>query len=120
MSLENEIRKLKLELLRQELDDRMINLRFLMEKKRQLNETMFNGTNSSSNLTANSDEVEAKFFGGSVLFMNVIGEFEVWHFVILALIVWFLISKIFVFAILLILNLKFSFLDVGFFEKLFY
>ena len=88
ISLESEIRKLKLELLRQELDDRMINLKILMEKQRRLNET------ASENLTneTSTDDVESKYFTGSVLFMNVIGDFEVWHFVLLTLVIWVFIS----------------------------
>jgi hypothetical protein len=90
LSMENEIRRLKMELLRQELDDRMINLKFLMEKRRQMNETMNNGT--AVNGTKTEDDVHIKYFGGSVLFLKVAGDFEVWHFVVLTLFVWFLIS----------------------------
>jgi hypothetical protein len=91
-ALENEIRKLKLELLKQELDDKVINLKFILEKKQKLlrNSTIYNTTIQTS---TESNELDRMNYGGSVLFLNVIGDFEVWHFVLLILILWFLLRK---------------------------
>lgn len=101
MTLEAEIRKLKMELLRQELDDRLLNLKFLLDKQREQNETMHRNNMTASNQTQNASALR---FGGSVLSVNVVGDLEVWHFVLLALFVWVLLSKI----IIQSLSLEFS------------
>lgn len=86
--METEIRKLKIALMQQELDDKLLTFRAYME--RQLNTTT----------TTEQPIIEEKHFG-SILFAPVVGDFEVLHFVILIFIVWFLISKFLKFYILL-------------------
>ncbi len=85
LKLQNDIRKLKLELMRQELDDKMLTLKFLVEKQRQQNAT------TQSTTTLDPSESYQYMPIGSILFVNVFGEFLVWHFVLLVLFVWVII-----------------------------
>ena len=81
--LENEIRKLKLQLLKEELSDKLIVLNSYLDHKR----------NDIRNSTASQDVVDISSSHGkyeSVLFANVSGEFLVWHIVLIVLIFWVL------------------------------
>lgn len=89
LALETEIRKLKLELLKQELDDKLLTLRTYWENKKFQNTTKIVNTKLDDE---DSGAASSRPFG-SVLFANVVGEFEVWHFVLLTLFVWVLISN---------------------------
>ena len=81
MQMETEIRKLKIALMQQELDDKLLTFRAYME--------------SQQNITTTTEEpiIEEKHFG-SILFAKVVGDFEVLHFVILIFLAWFLLSKL--------------------------
>ena len=90
--LETEIRKMKLELLKQELDDKLFSFREYIEKKQKkmmfLNQTEMNTTNSVANNT--TDENEKNF--SSILFLPVIGDLEMWHFIFIIFLIWFFLS----------------------------
>lgn len=96
-ALEIEIRKLKMELLKHELDDKLLTLRTYMEKKKSLNETT---TTLTSDIVEGGRNLEKSILKvkpfESILFANVFGDFEVWHFVLLVLIFWVLLSIKFV------------------------
>ena len=131
--LETEIRKLKLELIKQELNDKIITFRAYMEKKQQ--SILQNDTRNLNNQSTNSnstDEISSEKPFSSVLFVPIIGtyiylafllhsiftldlayffkiqliiqknkiilgDFEVWHFVVLTFIVWIFLSKLYFF-----------------------
>ena len=78
--MEAEIRKLKMALIKEELNDKMKSFREYMERMR------------NTTTTAPTPVEVVKPFE-SVLFYNVVGDFEVWHFVMLLFVAWFLISK---------------------------
>ena len=90
--LETEIRKMKLELLKQELDDKLFSFREYIEKKQK--KMMFlnlTETNNSTSLTTNvTDENEKQF--SSILFLPVVGDLEIWHFVFIIFLIWFFLS----------------------------
>ena len=92
-ALQNDIRKLKLELMRQELNDKLLTLNFYLEQQRQLNTT----TASTTTVDPSESRLELKPFG-SALFVKVVGDFVVWHFVLLALFVWVFIIIIIKYA----------------------
>ena len=87
LSLETDIRKLKLELMRQELDDKMLTLKLYLERQRQLNSTTIQTTTTTEDP---SEMLQLNPFG-SVLYINVVGDFLVWHFVVLTIFIWVLI-----------------------------
>jgi hypothetical protein len=88
-ALETDIRKLKLELMRQELDDKLLTLKAYMKRKNQFNTTTVATTTTDPNDPANN---YLRPFS-SVLFINVFGEFEVWHLVLITLFIWLMICK---------------------------
>ena len=97
LKYESEIRVLKVELLKQQLDERLADLRLYLDRKQQVSpQSNQNVSAQSSNLTttslAPSTDDEPKPFE-SVLFEIVFGEFEVWHFVVLIFVTWFLMRK---------------------------
>ena len=81
-ALQTDIRKLQLELMRQELNDKMLTLKLYLERKKQQNATTLATTTVDPR-----DKFEMKPFN-SILFLNVVGEFEVWHFIVITLLVW--------------------------------
>ena len=83
--MQSEIRKLKLELLKQELDDKLLTLKAHLEKKKLANSNL-------TTTTANPILTEDRQYH-SILFVPVFWEFQVWHLVILVFIIWILISK---------------------------
>lgn len=85
ISLQTDIRKLKLELMRQELDDKILTLKLFQERQRQQNST----TPITTTLDP-SEHFEYKPIG-SILFLNVFGDFLVWHFVLVALFIWLIL-----------------------------
>jgi hypothetical protein len=93
--LESDIRRLKLELIKQQYDQKILKLRSLI-KANQQNTTQasmaisYNSTNATDYDLDENDEIF-----GSVLFVNIFGYFEVWHFVVLLLIVWVFLRKLF-------------------------
>lgn len=91
VELETEIRKLKLELLKEELDDKILTFREYLEKKQRQNIMQFNQTNTTATTTQeNSDRLFS-----SILFAPVVGDFEVWHFVFLIFFCWIFLSNFF-------------------------
>ncbi len=78
--LESEIRKLKMALLQQELEEKVQRFRAYMQRQQNTTTT-----------TPAPIVVERPF--ESILFAPVVGVFEVWHFVILIFIAWFFLSK---------------------------
>ena len=90
-ALETDIRKLKLELMRQELDDKLITFKAYMKRKNQFNMTTVATTTKDPN---DPDNNYLRPFS-SVLFINVFGEFEVWHLVLITLFIWLIICKFF-------------------------
>ena len=85
MDWDTEIRRLKLELLRQELDDKILSYREYLERKKAQNKTL-------ATTTVSPEEITEKPFN-SILYVQIFGDFEVWHFVILIFIIWILICK---------------------------
>jgi hypothetical protein len=83
--LENEIRKIKLQLLKEELNDKLIILNNYLEKKATTNVT-------TEELKPNQTTIQIKPFE-SILFARFNNNFQVWHFVLAILIVWFLIGN---------------------------
>jgi ABC-type siderophore export system fused ATPase/permease subunit len=74
--LETEIRKLKLELIKQELDDKIITFRAYMEKKHQsmLQNDTRNFNNQSTN-SSSTEEISSEKPFSSVLFVPIIGAY---------------------------------------------
>lgn len=91
IELETEIRKLKLELLKQELDDKLLSFKTFLERKQNKKIMSFNQTNNVTNQTQSEDTNEKPF--GTILFAPVIGDFEVWHFVFLIFFAWIFLSN---------------------------
>lgn len=87
-ALESEIRKLKLELLKQELDDKLLTLKAYLQDKK-LNQT----TTSTIEPQSESDSNEKSHYMGSILFVKVVGNVQVWQIVLIVLIFWMLLSK---------------------------
>jgi hypothetical protein len=83
VDMESDIRKLKLELLKEQLDDKLITFKAYLEKK-QMNQT--------STTAIMETKAEEKPFS-TILFVPVVGDFEVWHFVIVIFMIWIFISK---------------------------
>lgn len=79
--MEAEIRKLKMALIKEELNDKMKSFRAYMERMR-------------NTTTPAPAPVEVVRPFDSILFMNVTGDFEVWHFVMLLFFAWFFLSKL--------------------------
>lgn len=90
-ALESEIRKLKLELLKQELDDKLLTLRAYLHNKK-LNKT----TTASQPATVVHPE-DKSYYLGSVLFAKVAGNVQVWQLVLVVLIFWMLLGKVYLF-----------------------
>jgi len=82
LELENEIRKLKLQLLKEELSDKLLILNTYLDKKDSSQNT------TSQELVKDSNDSPNRF--ESVLFANVSGDFLVWHIVLFGLIFWVL------------------------------
>ena len=89
--MQSEIRKLKLELLKQELDDKLLTLKAHLEKKKLAASNLT--TTTASSMVADERQYH------SILFVPVFWEFQVWHLVILVFIVWILISKVICFIL---------------------
>ena len=93
-ALESEIRRLKYELMRRQLDEKLISLKSYIERQQHMtNATIANTTttNATSNDYDDDDEDVNQIFS-SVLFANVFGDFEVWHFVLAILFLWLIAS----------------------------
>lgn len=84
-ALETEIRKLKLELLKQELDDKLLTLRAYLQHKK------INQTTSTTTVSAKDSEDKSRYLG-SVLFVKVAGNVQVWQLVLIVLIFWMLLG----------------------------
>lgn len=103
-SLRDEIRKLKLELLKHELDDKILKLNLVMEKK---NATLSETLGNASNMT--DPETDQKGLNSpfeSILFANVTEDFEVWHFVVLTLLIWLIVCNLQFLFILIVRDLS--------------
>jgi hypothetical protein len=86
----SEIRRIKMELLKEQLDDKMFNLKSFLEKKKSSNITQA----SNSTVTAKElVESDGSFDFGSILFVKVFGIFEVWHLVLFFFLSWVFICK---------------------------
>ncbi len=78
--MESEIRRLKMALLQQQLEEKLQNFRAYIRSQQ------------NTTTTTQAPVVIDRPFE-SILFAPVVGVFEVWHFVILILIAWFFLSK---------------------------
>jgi hypothetical protein len=92
--IDSEIRRLKYELMKHQYDKKILSLKSYI-KSQQLNSTResLNITSNHTTSTQANDYEDDQMFG-SILFVNVVGDFEVWHFVLLTLFIWFLICKL--------------------------
>ncbi|CAF0796463.1 unnamed protein product [Brachionus calyciflorus] len=91
--LENEIRKLKMELLKQELDDKLLTLKTYLENKK-LNETLA----TTAEALTDTEDTDRTYLG-NVLFAKVAGNIQVWQLVLIVLFAWLLLCYIRRFAI---------------------
>lgn len=89
--LESDIRRLKLELIKQQYDQKILKLRSLVKASQNTTQSMTVNYNTTNGTDYDLDADDEIF--GSVLFVNVIGDFEVWHFVVLLLILWVILCK---------------------------
>lgn len=89
LQLEDEVRRLKMELLKQELSDKLIVLNAYLEAKAKNS----SGLEKIEVTTNDSADVNARF--ESVLFASVSGELLVWHCVLIMLFLWLLAGRIF-------------------------
>lgn len=108
-ALQSEIRKLKLELLKQELDDKLLTLKAYLHDKK-LNET----TTTTNEPETEADSSEKSHYLGNILFVKVAGNVQVWQLVLAVLIFWMLLSKF----ILLSIKFQLLFFDIYFFSYL--
>jgi hypothetical protein len=92
--LESDIRRLKLELMRHQYDQKILKLRSLIKSNQNTTQLMLINSNSTANETDYDLDANDEIFR-SILFVNVFGDFEVWHFVLLLLILWVILRKIF-------------------------
>ncbi len=97
-SLESEIRRLKYELMQRQLDEKLITLKSYVERRAHAapatNATLLNSTNATNSTDGSDDYGDVNEIFSSVLFANVIGDFEVWHFVLAILALWLLASML--------------------------
>lgn len=91
--LETEIRKLKLELLKEELDDKLFTFREYLEKKQRQKTMQVNLTTTNANQSVTTQDLTERPFS-SILFAPVVGDFEVWHFVFLIFFSWIFLSNL--------------------------
>jgi hypothetical protein len=106
--LQSEIRRLKIELIKQEINEKIFNLKLIQDGK-------INGTMNELNLKLNSSILtttikttissavaeEDKPFG-SILFTNIIGPLQIWHLILILFFVWIIICKTFFFLFVMV------------------
>lgn len=95
IELENEIRKLKLQLLKEELNDKLITLNSYLVNKTDINRTQSSTVGPSSSTVTLSTESsnETILPMDSILFARIHDEFLVWHLVLFILVLWLLIGN---------------------------
>lgn len=91
LELENEIRKLKLQLLKEELNDKLMTLNsYLINKTAETNTAPSVATTTTA---ADDEGNQSATMLQSILFMRLNNEFLVWHLVLFILVLWLLIGS---------------------------